>query len=257
LRKSHLVPAKVRSLREFKARFRAGTTVDSVTYKIAETQAEREAAFRLVYNAYVASGLIPRNVYGMRVTPYQLQPTTTVFVARLGEALTHTVTLIEDADLGMPLESLYGDEVGSMRSEGYRMAEVSCLAGNPEVVDRRQGFSIYVNLMGLMAQYGRYHGVDRLLVACHPRHSRFYEDFLGFEVFGGLKSYDTVNGNPAVGCYHDFAFLDRAGYRLQEAVYAIKHEPWTLTRRPMSPEEQAYFKPAAALAPSGFLPTAA
>ena len=100
--------------------------------------------------------------------------------------------------------------------------------------------------------------MERLVVACHPRHAHFYVDFLGFEVFGQLKCYDTVNGNPAVGCYHDFATLDRTGYRLRERVYGGMHEPWVLSRKPMPSEDQACFtESAAAYATSGFLPTAA
>ena len=87
------------------------TKIGSVIYKVAETRAEREAAFRLVYEAYTASGLIPENAFGMRVTSYHLSPMTGVLLATFDHVPTHTVSLIEDAELGLPLEELYRDEV--------------------------------------------------------------------------------------------------------------------------------------------------
>jgi len=157
----------------------------------------------------------------------------------------------------MPLEALYDDEVKAMRERGLKLAEVSCLAVQRDSLDRKKRFEICVNLMGLMAQYARYHGIDRLLVACHPRHSHFYVDFLGFQLFGERKPYDSVNGNLAIGCYHDFEYLDRTSYRLRQCIYAVKHQPGRLSRKPMPPEEQEYFKPATMCATSGFLPAAA
>src|SRR5690606_3507969 len=50
---------------------------------IAATRAERERAFRLIYDAYVRSGLGTPNAWQMRVTPYHLLPTTTIFNATL------------------------------------------------------------------------------------------------------------------------------------------------------------------------------
>ena len=96
---------------EFRGHSPSYTKIDSVIYKVAETRAEREAAFRLIYDAYTASGLISENAFGMRVTSYHLSPMTGVLLATFDHVPTHTVSLIEDAELALPLEELYGDEV--------------------------------------------------------------------------------------------------------------------------------------------------
>ena len=72
-----------------------------------------------------------------------------------------------------------------------------------------------------------------------------------------MKSYEAVNGNPAVGCYHDFAALDQKGYRLRQQIYRVKHKPEALLAQPITAEEREYFAPAAEFAKAGVLPMAA
>src|SRR5688572_10201296 len=76
---------------------------------IAQSRAEREAAFRLIYGAYLRSGLGIENAHGMRITPFQLLPTTTIFNARLttgpeAGVVFSTVSLVGDGEFGLPLE---------------------------------------------------------------------------------------------------------------------------------------------------------
>src|SRR5438552_1361440 len=72
------------------------TVIEGVAYKVASTRQEREAAFRLVYEAYTGVGLMEPNAYGMRVTPYHLLPTSEVFVAILDGKVICTLSLIGD-----------------------------------------------------------------------------------------------------------------------------------------------------------------
>ena len=128
-----------------------------------------------------------------------------------------------------------------MRAQGFYLAEVTCLAGRRKLFERREQFDIFVNLMGLMVQYARQNSVDRLMVAVHPRHAKFYQHFFGFEVFGELKSYAAIQGNPAVGCVLDFAKTDVTGYPLRDKVYGVTYAPWELVSQPISSAECNYF----------------
>lgn len=238
---------------------RGPTATNGISYKNSGCWSERASAFRMVYDAYVAAGLIPSNPHRMRVTRYHLSPSTAVFLAKRHAELVYTVSLVvDDEDYGLPLESLYADEVAEMRSQGYRLAEVSCLAGaTDDGASRSEQFNVFVGMMGLLAQYARYNDVDRLLVAVHPRHAKFYRHFFGFEVFGEQKSYDAVCGNPAVGCYHDFLATDISGYRLRDQVYEVKYSPWELQQRPLSELEVFQMECAADLSIDQFVPMAA
>ena len=254
---SGAVCGRIRGLECTRLDSRRRTNIGGVTYKVAECRREREAAFRLVYDAYREAGLIPENPQRLRVTEYHLLPTTAVFLAIHEGQPIYTVSLVPDDTLGVPLDSLYHDEVEAMRAQGLYPAEVSCLAGRRKLFERREQFNIFVNLMGLMVQYARQNFVDRLLVAVHPRHAKFYQHFFGFEVFGELKSYAAVQGNPAVGCVHDFAKTDVTGYPLRDKVYGVTYASWELVGQPISSAECNYFGEATQYAGLELVPMAA
>ncbi|HTN75497.1 MAG TPA: long-chain N-acyl amino acid synthase [Pirellulaceae bacterium] len=180
--------------------------------KVASSRADREAAFRLIYQAYLRGGLGSPNMHQMRVTPYHLLPTTTIFNAQIhsgpecGEVFS-TVSLVGDGAFGLPLERVYSQEVAERRERGISMAEVSCLADRRS--DFRRFFPVFCAMNRLLIQFARAQGYDQLLVAVHPKHARFYTRNLGFDVIGELTEYPTVRNRPAVPLCYDFAENDR------------------------------------------------
>jgi hypothetical protein len=178
---------------------------ESLDYTIASSRQELHAAFRLVYEAYVRSGLMQPNSYRMRVMPYHLLTTTEVFVAkRMGDVIS-TVSLVRDDRLGLPMEAIYGQEINERRQKRLHLAEVSCLA------DRRgdicHSLPVILRMMTLMAQAAQARGVDQLLIAVHPKHARFYQRFTAFVPMAGQRTYEAVCGKPAVALVLD---LNRA-----------------------------------------------
>lgn len=158
------------------------------------------AAFKLVYNAYVRQGLIKENAAEMRILPHQLLPTTEVLGATLRGDVINTLSLVRDGELGLPLEKLYREEVALRRSDGTKVAEISSLADRRRQSRSasRSSFRVLFRVMCLAIQTGAQREVDELLIAVHPRHSRFYQRRFGFTVAGEVKNYDMVEGNPAV-----------------------------------------------------------
>ena len=59
--------------------------------KIAETQEELEACFKLLHNAYVDSGFMKPHPSGMRVTIYHALPTTTTLCAKYDGQVVGTI----------------------------------------------------------------------------------------------------------------------------------------------------------------------
>lgn len=177
-----------------------------IVYRIASTEGEREAAFQLVYEAYVQSGLIEPSEFRVRVTPFHLLPTTNVFIAVHHEEVIATVTLIGDGELGLPMDCIYDLEVNHLRTQGQSLGEVSCLAHRRQHV--KQTLPLFVQMTRLMAQHARYCGMDQFLIAVHPRHAQFYMRFMGFEQIGDERSYPTVRNNPALACSLDFSQID-------------------------------------------------
>ncbi len=180
--------------------------LNEISYRIASTQYERMAAFNLVYEAYVETGLIEPNRFQMRVTPFHLLPTTNIFIAVYQGEIIGTVTLIGDGELGLPMEGIYGNEVNELRRQGYSLGEVSCLAHRRQQV--KQTLPLFVQMTRLMAQHSRHNGMDQFLIAVHPRHAQFYMRFMGFEQIGDLRSFPSVRNNPAVACALNFPRID-------------------------------------------------
>lgn len=218
------------------------TTIDNVTYKIADCRQEREDAFRLIHDVYVSAGLMTPNPARMRVTSFHLLPTTDLFVAYHKKTVIYTMTLIGDDSLGMPLEEVYGPEVQQRRTESsLYFAEVSCLAAKQGYFPRKQMFHVFVNLAALLVQSARENGVDRLVIACHPRHARFYQSFLGFQQIGGRRVYSPTLNNLAVALEHDFAALDRTKYKLYDQIYAPAFKNLELFHQPMLKGDRDHF----------------
>jgi hypothetical protein len=212
-----------------------------IQYKIASTRREREDAFRLVYDAYLRTGLGEPNRHRIRVTPYQLLSSTDIFVALLRGEVISTVSLVGDSPTGLPMESIYRDVVASRRAQGMRLAEVTCLA------DRRRDFHrflpVFLELSRILVHTARYRAIDELLVTVHPRHSGFYEKRLAFRQVGERKCYPSVCGRPAVALSLDFDLVDRERAKEYQALFGAPVPVKKLQPRPISQSDREYFLP--------------
>ena len=211
----------------------------SARYRIARNKADRMAAFRLVYNNYLAKGLIQPNPNLLRVTEHHLLPTTTIFNAVRAGRVVCTVTLIGDGRLGLPMECIYPAEIDAARERGLYVGEVSALAVTD--VGFRTFVPIFVEITRLMAQFARANGMDQFLIAVHPKHSRFYQRFMGFEQIGGLKEYPSVQNAPAVACCLDFARIDRERPACYDSFFGVPLPESELESVPMTDGEREAF----------------
>ena len=188
---------------------REPTEIDGVVYKIADCRQERELAFRLIHDAYTLNGLMAPNASGMRITPYHLLPTSDLFVAQHDGTVIYTMTLISDDEQGIPLESVFKSEVSQRREAGGAyLAEVSCLASRVAIVSTRPDVPRLCATCQSDGSVSPRACVERLLIACHPRHARFYEGLLGFTRISEPQNYALVQNKPAIALEHDFALQD-------------------------------------------------
>lgn len=230
---------------------------DKVQLKVTETKQEREAALRLVHQTYCRSGLAASNGNGLRVMKHHLATSTEILIASQSNKVLFTTTLVRDGEVGMPLESLFAEEVAELRSQGAKLAEVSCLATDLGVTDKRHRFELLVEMFSLIAQTARRRGVDRLLLAVHPRHAKAYERMFGCVRVSAVKEYAAVQDNPAVLCVHDFAASDKDRYPFYDRIYGRKLAPWQLDGTRMSDDEREYFAKAISAKVPDMLPMAA
>ena len=170
--------------------------------KIAETQEELEACFRLLHDAYVNAGFMKPDPSGMRVTIYHALPTTTTLCAKYDGEVVGTLSLIRDSVFGFPLQSIF--DLSGVRAKAGNIAEVSALAVNPKF--RKTGGAILFPLMKFMYEYCvTFFDTRHLVIAVNPNRIEMYESLLFFRRLTAnvVENYDFANGAPAVGAWLD------------------------------------------------------
>jgi hypothetical protein len=169
---------------------------DEIVTRVASLPEEMLAAFRLTYHSYQRAGLAPENAEQLRVTPYQLHAESEILLALKEDEVIATLSIIADGPGGLPMEEVFAEEVAEIRRAGKRIVEVSCLADRREKVER--SVSVLLRLIKLLIQTTRQRGIDKLLIAVHPRHVAFYERMIGFVKIGDERNYGAVLDRPAV-----------------------------------------------------------
>lgn len=177
------------------------------TFKIAETEEELEAAFRLVYDAYLKLGYCSENPYKMRATIYHALSTTATVIATDNGKVIGTLTIVRDNVLKLPVDTIF--DVSSMRAKAQRLAEVTSLVIHPDY-RREKGGCVLFTMLRFMHEYStNYFGVDHLVVTVHPKDAFFYKSLLLFKTIPGTGVVDYL-GAPAVALSLDLkkAFVD-------------------------------------------------
>ena len=237
---AHSASAERRSTRPLTTRNTFfSTSADEVplTFRIASSQTDRCDAFRLVYRHYVEKEMMPTNRYRLRVTKHHLLATTTVFVAEAAGEIVGTVSLIEDSDLGLPMDRVHAEITCGFRRRGISQAEVSSLAIRQQSGSPR--LSMFLGLTRHMAQYARRRGVDQLLVNCIPRHAQFYCRHLGFCQMGGPRAYPQMCNTRGVACSLDLAHLASDHPDVHQCYFGDPLPAAALISTPMSAFERA------------------
>lgn len=173
-----------------------------VTYEIARTPKDLDAAFSLVYRAYRKEGITPPDPSRRRVTLFHALPSTTTLVAKKDNTVVATVSVVRDGAFGLPADAL--TDLNGFRVPGNRIAEISSLALRPDLHGQAAGVMFY--LSKYMYLYSRdYLGVDRFIIAVHPRRLGLYQGvFLFSSLAGRVKPHHFANNAPAVVAARSF-----------------------------------------------------
>lgn len=174
-----------------------------------------EQAFRLVYQEYLRKGYCLPNPWGMKSTLYNALPETVTFCLWRGTTLIATNSLIPDSPIGLPMESVYPDEVRQLRKQGRKLSEVSLLALNSEVISKGILPLYFAERLRCLYQifkplFWYAHGTARytdFCIAVNPIHKPLYIA-LYFQQFGEEKVYESANGNPSIAMRLNFGGLE-------------------------------------------------
>ncbi len=189
----------------------------AITFRVAQTRDELEAATKLVQQEYAKRGYTSsKSSSDIKLSLFNALPQTTTFVALLEGEVIGTITLIADSPLGLPMDSIYRDELDGLRRQGRRLAEGSMLAVRTDLFGRgvflmlnsKKLFLVF-NLFKLWFDYARFlTSITTLCIAVHPKHDLLYR-FLSFHDLAGERVYPGANHHSAIAKVLDFHLADQ------------------------------------------------
>ena len=169
-------------------------------------------AYRLVHDTFVRHGLAAAEPSGLRVGPFEALPTTATFVAVAGTKVVGAQSLVMDsAELRLPADADFRDEIDTLRLEGHLVCEVTSQA----VAFQYRRSAVPTELMRCTFAQMLAIGCDELVIAVKPGHVLFYE-MLGFEVIGSARRCTGRNGKVAVLLRWNMAAVLRRAERAEE-----------------------------------------
>jgi hypothetical protein len=168
----------------------------TVTAKRASRRGEFVRAFALLAAKYQARGYDEPSGKPFRFTPHHALPGTLTFVAKDGERVVATLSMVPDSPLmRLPMESIYGEEIARLRREGRTLAEVTSLASDG--LGPREFLHVFTALIKLAIQSHVRRGGDSWVITINPRHRAFYRRAMGFVPIGPRRPHPSVRAHPA------------------------------------------------------------
>ena len=166
---------------------------------------ELRAAYRLVYQEYSARKLCVPNKDEMFYNAYSFVLGSRTFLLKKEEKLLGTVCMVADSPIGLPMETIFPEEIGKLRTEGKKMVEIGALSLNSKYIDMKQysfkNFKKQAYLYKLYKTIFDYvcksEDITDLIIGCHPRHEFLYK-YLTFETLSTPRDYHGANAAPAV-----------------------------------------------------------
>ena len=165
--------------------------------RLANSEGRRSTASYLIERRYAWRGY--------QVSPVAAGVANMITIAAFDKDLPiATITVGMDSPSGLIVEKLYPDEVRSLRIEGVRLCEFTKLAVDNMVRSKAVLAAIF-HIAYIHAR--RLRGGTDLLIEVNPRHVKFYQAMLGFEVVGAERVDPRVSA-PALLLRLKLAFAE-------------------------------------------------
>lgn len=214
-------PFRMAGLKKGPRPIRVPGVTREIHVKIASERTEWRDAFQLVSSNYQAKGYEEPFASKVRFTPYHALPDVVTLVAMLGEKILATFSLVPDNTLlGLPLGSIYGDEIRSLRQSRRRLAEVTSFAADEEL-KLREFRPVFVALIKMMMHYHLSQGGDTWVLTVNPRHRDFYTKGMGALPLGPPRVYSSVQNHPAEGYWYDVDLMRQSAPKMHADIFDV------------------------------------
>jgi hypothetical protein len=161
----------------FRGQSEATVELDTFKLKLVRSKTRKDSVGCLIKNRYAWRG------YQVKDSMDDQPNRVTLAIYSDGQDI-GTLTLNFDGSDGLLADALYKDEVDSLRAPDRRIIEIVRLAVTPQANSLR--------LLGLLFEAGyllarKHRNCTDLLIEVNPRHVKFYQNALGFQVVGDEK----------------------------------------------------------------------
>jgi len=158
----------------------------------AESAEEREAVYRLVHDAYVASGWITSRPDSRLVHYGRMNeiPETTVLVAREDGLLAGTCSLTRDGPGGLHVDEDFHPEADLVRREGRRLAASWRIA---TAEGHRAGSRVIKALLWANVEFWRKYGIETCLMTFAPEHEAVYRRLLHCKTIAKVEATRSLS----------------------------------------------------------------
>lgn len=182
-----------------------GHCEENLVYRPVKDFEELEKAFKLVYREYHKRHYCETDEQRMQYSHHFLLPGARTFVLLQDDEIVGTISLTADSPCGLPMESLFPDEVARCRGPQKRLAEVGLFALDLEKL-KHKTFSMtdfnkmarVFRLFKVILDYARYQtDLTDLMICVNPKHKALYE-FMLFNVIGPVKFFPNNRHKPAL-----------------------------------------------------------
>ena len=173
---------------------RVAKMLERVEFRPAVSAAERDAAYRLRYDAYLRRNLLtPRVDEQLYDERYDLIPSALTTVTYIDGEIASTVRLhvFADPETVSPANDVFPDVLHPLLSSGRLVIEPSRLAASAEMAAKFPELPYFALRPPWMA--AQHFNADFIVLSCASGHEGFYRRVCGHETWSGPRDYPKVN----------------------------------------------------------------
>jgi len=172
--------------------------LERVEYRRAETPEDKEAIYRLRYEAYMREGAIEPDASGRFTDPFD--DVSNVWIigmfidGELASSIRLHVAAAEDAPL--PAQTVFPDILGPRLRRGQIIVDPTRFVTRLDFSRRFHEMPYLTVRPGWMA--GEFFGADFILATIRAEHQGYYRRVFGHQVWSGVRDYPTLK--KPIGC---------------------------------------------------------
>jgi hypothetical protein len=166
--------------------------LDRVDYRLASTDADREAIFKLRYESYTREGTIPPSFARRLSDRYDDADNTWIFGVYVDDELASSIrfTIADQSIFDLPAISVFPDILEPLLKDGKTILDPTRFVTDPNARRRYPKLSYVTVRIALMA--AEFLRADMLLATVRTEHQAFYNRVLGHQVLADARPYPSL-----------------------------------------------------------------